>query len=58
MGVSDQYPSPAISRSHILAYRLMYKSLAMDGVNDNLGNGFHYNVRQEFINNDDGVAHL
>ena len=54
--VWDQYPSPAIAIGKILAYRLMHKSLAMDGGNDYLGNGLHYNVRQDFINTDDGVA--
>ena len=54
--VWGQYPSPAITRGHIIAYHLMHKSLDMDGGNEYLGNGLHYNVRQDFINNDDGMA--
>ena len=56
--VWDQYPSPAISRGHILAYRIMQKYLFMDRGNDYLDNVLHSNFRQDFINTDDGAALL
>ena len=52
----DKYPSPAIARGHILAYRLRQISLDMDRGNEYLGNGFHDIVRQDFINTDDGMS--
>ena len=53
--VFKEYPSSAIARGHILAYRLIKKALEIDGRNDYLGNGLHCNVRQDFIDCDKGV---
>ena len=53
--VWNEYPSSAIARGHILAYRLMKKALEINGGNDYLGNGLHCNVRRDFIDCDKGV---
>ena len=53
--VFDEYPSSAIARGHILAYRLIKKALEIDGRNDYIRNGLHCNVRQDFIDCDKGV---
>ena len=53
--VFKEYPSSAIARGHILAYRLIKKALEIDGRNDYLGNGLHCNVRRDFIDCDKGV---
>ena len=50
--VWNEYPSSAIARGHILAYRLMKKALEINGGNIYLGNGLHCNVRRDFIDCD------
>ena len=53
--VWNEYPSSAIAKGHILAYRLMKKALEINGGNIYLGNGLHCNVRRDFIDCDKGV---
>ena len=53
--VWKEYPSSAIARGYILAYRLIKKALEIDGRNDYIRNGLHCNVRQDFIDCDKGV---
>ena len=53
--VWHEYPSSAIARGHILAYRLIKKALEIDGGSDYLGDGLNCNVRRDFIDCDKGV---
>ena len=47
--VWHEYPSSAIARGHILAYRLIKKALEIDGGSDYLGDGLNCNVRRDLI---------